>query len=85
MGLVYVYLMVPEVAGLSVEEINRIFDGPWFNARRNTMESRKASLEEVIDGIGGPDGNDVRQTKKGSLKEARDGTTDLDGKTSSKL
>ncbi|KAF9877050.1 hypothetical protein CkaCkLH20_05316 [Colletotrichum karsti] len=31
-GLIYVYLMVPEVAGLSVEDIDKIFKGPWFNA-----------------------------------------------------
>jgi hypothetical protein len=24
--------MVPEVAGLSVEEINVLFEGPWLNA-----------------------------------------------------
>ncbi|KAJ5352232.1 hypothetical protein N7452_001206 [Penicillium brevicompactum] len=32
LGLLYTYLIVPEVAGLSVEEIDAIFQGPWYNA-----------------------------------------------------
>ena len=28
-ALLYVYLLVPEIAGLSVEEIERVFSGPW--------------------------------------------------------
>lgn len=35
-SLVYVYLMVPESSGLSVEELDRIFSGSWFNAARST-------------------------------------------------
>lgn len=33
-ALVYVFLMVPEVAGLSMEEMDDLFKGPWFNAWR---------------------------------------------------
>lgn len=33
-GLVYVYLLVPEIAGLSVEEIDEIFRGSWLVKRR---------------------------------------------------
>lgn len=36
LGLVYVYLMVPEIAGLSVEEVDKIFEGPWLNAIRKS-------------------------------------------------
>jgi hypothetical protein len=28
-ALIYVYLLVPEIAGLSVEDIDRVFNGPW--------------------------------------------------------
>lgn len=31
-ALVYVYLMVPEVAGLNIEDMDDIFNGPWFSA-----------------------------------------------------
>ncbi|KAF4930548.1 Quinate permease [Colletotrichum fructicola] len=34
-ALIYVYLMIPEVSGLSVEEIDAIFRGPWFNAYKH--------------------------------------------------
>ena len=38
-ALFYVYLMVPEIAGLSVEEIETIFKGPWFNAYKRSKRS----------------------------------------------
>lgn len=28
--------MVPEIAGLSVEEIDELFKGPWFNAYKRS-------------------------------------------------
>ncbi|KAI1613516.1 general substrate transporter [Exophiala viscosa] len=31
-ALIYVYVAVPELAGLSVEDIDVLFKGPWFNA-----------------------------------------------------
>jgi hypothetical protein len=40
-ALLYVYLMVPEIAGLSVEQIDDLFKGSWFNANRRLR--RKAS------------------------------------------
>ena len=33
-AILYTYLVIPEVSGLSVEEIEDIFKGPWFNAYR---------------------------------------------------
>lgn len=36
--------MVPEVAGLSVEEIEGIFDGPWYNSFRRSQS--QASIED---------------------------------------
>ncbi|RSL92804.1 hypothetical protein CDV31_015010 [Fusarium ambrosium] len=35
-AILYTYLIVPEVAGLSVEEIEELFRGPWFNAHRRS-------------------------------------------------
>lgn len=37
-AIVYTYLVIPEVAGLSVEEIEQLFKGPWFNAYRTTEQ-----------------------------------------------
>lgn len=53
----YVFFMVPEVAGMEVEEIDRLFEGPWFKAYR----TRPKHLLECIDG----DEEDVKasQTK----------------------
>jgi hypothetical protein len=36
-ALIYVFLMVPEVAGLSMEEMDDLFKGPWFNAYKRSM------------------------------------------------
>lgn len=37
-SLIYVYLMIPETAGLSVEEMDEIFRGSWFNAAQRTKQ-----------------------------------------------
>lgn len=46
-SLLYVYLMVPETSGLSVEEMDDIFRGSWFNAARR---SQKQTTIHTIDG-----------------------------------
>ena len=46
LGLIYVYLMVPEVAGLSVEEVDKIFEGPWLNAFRATRRTNAVDAVE---------------------------------------
>ncbi|KFX99698.1 hypothetical protein V497_01539 [Pseudogymnoascus sp. VKM F-4516 (FW-969)] len=51
MSLLYVYLMVPEIAGLSVEEIDALFKGPWFNAFRRPKQP------DVIDSDDGGEAN----------------------------
>lgn len=33
-AIVYVFFMVPETSELSMEEIDSIFRGPWFNAHK---------------------------------------------------
>lgn len=45
LSLIYVYLMVPEIAGLSVEEIDDLFRGPWFNAYKRSR--RQAVINSV--------------------------------------
>lgn len=32
--MIYVFFVVPEIAGLSVEEIEQVFRGSWFKAYR---------------------------------------------------
>ncbi|KAJ5179208.1 hypothetical protein N7492_002418 [Penicillium capsulatum] len=54
-AIVYTYLMVPEVAGLSVEEIEELFRGPWFNAHRHKKP-------RVIDGELEAGGDDLDQS-----------------------
>jgi hypothetical protein len=39
-AIIYTFLMVPEVSGLSVEEIEDIFQGPWFNAYQTARRRR---------------------------------------------
>ena len=44
-ALLYVFFMVPEIAGLSMEEMDAIFSGPWFTAWRSPAK-RDAVLAE---------------------------------------
>lgn len=47
--MIYVYLMVPELSGLSVEEIDDLFKGPWFNAYKRSKKARVITSEEPDD------------------------------------
>jgi len=47
--MIYVYLMVPELSGLSVEEIDDLFTGPWFNAYKRSKKARVIVSEEPGD------------------------------------
>lgn len=55
-AILYVYLLVPEIAGLSVEEIERVFSGPWrlfgrrsaFRDAGSVIEGREVHHEYVI-------------------------------------
>lgn len=42
----YVFFMVPEVASMSVEEIDSLFKGPWFQAWR---QPRRFEGTETVD------------------------------------
>jgi hypothetical protein len=46
-ALLYVYLLVPEITGLSVEEIERVFSGPW---RLFGRQSASHDTRSVIEG-----------------------------------
>lgn len=48
-ALLYVYLLVPEIAGLSVEEIDRIFKGPWL-ANSRQFKPRGSSSLSILEG-----------------------------------
>ena len=51
-AIIYTFLMIPEVSGLTVEEIEDIFKGPWFNAysttRKTTIEGRREDRERGL-------------------------------------
>lgn len=49
-SLFYVYLLVPEVVGLSVEEIDVLFKGPWFNAFKRSRQIGNIDSTEESDG-----------------------------------
>lgn len=46
---IYVYFMVPEVAGLSVEEIDHLFTGSWFNAHKKSKKLMAAETPDSHD------------------------------------
>lgn len=46
-AILYVYLLVPEIAGLSVEEIERVFNGPW---RLFGRQSALRDPDSIIEG-----------------------------------
>ncbi|CAG8021780.1 unnamed protein product [Penicillium salamii] len=68
-ALLYVYLLVPEIAGLSVEEIERVFSGPWrLFGRRSTLRDSHTVLEGQIVRVN----NDPDEgTKKASYGQVR--------------
>lgn len=45
-ALVYVYLAVPEIATLSLEEINEVFRGSWFKAYRRNKPTPRNEAED---------------------------------------
>ncbi|ERS97291.1 uncharacterized protein SPSK_02437 [Sporothrix schenckii 1099-18] len=47
-ALVYVFFMVPETSELSTDEIDRLFQGPWFQAYKTSRL--------ILDGVDGVDG-----------------------------
>ena len=41
----YVFFMVPETSGLSVEELDELFEGSWFNAYKFNKRRNQHILE----------------------------------------
>ncbi|OBT94109.1 hypothetical protein VE01_06981 [Pseudogymnoascus verrucosus] len=60
-SLCYAYLMVPEIAGLSVEEIDALFKGPWFNAFRRL--NRPLGIDSDEGGEGNLDKPSIRENE----------------------
>ena len=44
-SLIYVFLMVPETAGYSLEELDQIFEGSWFMAFRSKQSLQAGIIE----------------------------------------
>ncbi|RDW61110.1 uncharacterized protein DSM5745_10608 [Aspergillus mulundensis] len=61
-ALVFVYLMVPETSGLTVEELDDVFKGSWFNAARR-QDKRPVTHEGIaVEVKGGEDWNGQHDT-----------------------
>ncbi|KAL5362545.1 general substrate transporter [Aspergillus floccosus] len=58
LGLIYVFLMVPEISGLAVEEVDALFKGPWFNAYKRVHRT------PVIDSVESGDDGSLRKQKR---------------------
>ncbi|KAK0387044.1 hypothetical protein NLU13_5357 [Sarocladium strictum] len=50
-ALLYVFFMVPEIAGLSMEEMDEIFKGSWFNAWRSKPKKQEELPVEAAGSI----------------------------------
>lgn len=50
MSLIYVFFVVPELAGQSLEEIDAIFEGPWYLAYR-TSKNQKKQQSGMLHGV----------------------------------
>jgi hypothetical protein len=48
LSAVYVYFCVPEIAGMSVEEIDHLFTGSWLNAHKQSKK-HKSSIQSGLD------------------------------------
>lgn len=48
-AIAYVFFMVPEIAGLGVEEIDSLFCGPWFNAYKRSRDPSLLTGVETSD------------------------------------
>lgn len=45
-ALLYVYFMIPETAGMTVEQIDNLFKGPWLGAHRRSARQADAATAE---------------------------------------
>jgi hypothetical protein len=47
LALLYVFFLVPETTGISVEQMDAIFQGPWFTAYRYKRPNEPEVIESV--------------------------------------
>lgn len=48
-SLIYVFLMVPDTTGQSLEKLDELFEGPWFLAWRTRKDEDKVAT--IIEGF----------------------------------
>lgn len=48
-SLIYVFLAVPETAGLPVEHLDALFEGPWWQIRSTAKKHRKTITARELD------------------------------------
>lgn len=53
--MLYVYLLVPETAGLTLEEVEDLFTGPWLQAMRRRQAVVTGINGAEVAGSGGSD------------------------------
>ncbi|KAF9878832.1 MFS quinate transporter [Colletotrichum karsti] len=49
LSLVYVYCVVPETSQQSLEQLDELFKGPWWNVNRRARQMKKEAQEAVLD------------------------------------
>jgi hypothetical protein len=50
MALIYVFFVVPETAGVDLEKIDSLFEGPWWNQYKRTKTmARSPDVIESVD------------------------------------
>ncbi|KAK9421264.1 putative Major facilitator superfamily (MFS) profile domain-containing protein [Seiridium unicorne] len=72
-SLIYVYFLVPEIAGLSIEEIEILFRGSWFSAHRRVAKRSNTVVIEGSDSNELPlEASDSNECSKEKAKEGCD-------------
>ncbi|KAK9849635.1 putative quinate permease [Penicillium brevicompactum] len=76
-AILYVYLLVPEISGLSVEEIERVFSGPW------RLFGRRSAFRDAGSVIEGREVHHDDENPKGSLPAVKSSQQSLKGESHS--
>ncbi len=50
-SMIYVYLVVPEISGLSIEEMDDVFNQPWLSARHYRRPEVPREIEGDSEGV----------------------------------
>ncbi|KAL4934925.1 hypothetical protein BDV06DRAFT_234930 [Aspergillus oleicola] len=73
LALIYVFCVVPETAGVPLEQLDELFEGPWWNTWKRSKRFRAVVIEgRAENGSGGGDETDesVVAVKGGDVKRA---------------